>query len=74
MDELDELVRYCNEDNNDADHRQARVLRVFLIASLLGGDTGDVRFYDRQGVWYRHASFSKEQPVGDYQANYHRDT
>ena len=54
---MEQLVNFCNEANNDADHRQARVFRSFLIASLLRGDTRDVRFYDEQGIWYRHASF-----------------
>ena len=53
-----ELVTYCDESNNDADHRQARVLRRWLIDQLLGGDTSDVRFYTDGGIWYRHANFS----------------
>ena len=52
-----ELVTFCNESNNDADHMQARVLRRWLIGQLLGGDISDVRFYTEGGVWYRHASF-----------------
>jgi hypothetical protein len=57
------LVNYCNERDlygrfyNDADHRQARVFRSYLIASLLGGDTRDVRFFDANGICFRHAMF-----------------
>ncbi len=53
---MTDLINYCNESNNDKDHCQARVLRSFLIASLLGGDTSDVRIYSN-GLWVRHASF-----------------
>ena len=55
---MNELVQYCNRQSNDMDTRQARILRSYLIASLLGGDTQDVRFYDENGIWVRHASFS----------------
>ena len=54
-----DLINYCNESNNDADHRQARRLRIYLIATLLGGDVNDVRFYDANGNWYRHSSFNR---------------
>lgn len=52
-----ELTNYCNHPLNTPDHCQARVLRSFLIASLVGGDTSDVRFY-RNGICVRHAMFS----------------
>jgi hypothetical protein len=54
---MQELTQYCNQPMNTPDHCQARVLRTYLIASLLGGDTQDVRFY-RDGVCFRHAMFS----------------
>ena len=52
-----ELYNYCSESNNNADHRQARIFQRYIIASLLGGDLSDVRFYTKGGIWYRHASF-----------------
>lgn len=55
---MNDLVRFCKESNNDMDHRQARILRAFLIASLLGGDVSDVRFFNKDGICFRHASFS----------------
>jgi hypothetical protein len=61
---MTDLVAYCNQKDsqggfiNDMDHRQARVLRSFLIASLLGGDTSDVRFFNANGICFRHAMFS----------------
>jgi hypothetical protein len=35
-----ELMSYCKEDSNDADHCQARVMRNFILASLLGAVVG----------------------------------
>jgi hypothetical protein len=61
---VNELTSYCNQRDaaggffNDVDHRQARVLRSYLIAALLGGDTKDVRFFDESGLCFRHAMFS----------------
>lgn len=59
-----ELTTFCNQRDtaggfvNDMDHRQARVLRSYLIATLLGGNTQDVRFYDESGICFRHAMFN----------------
>jgi hypothetical protein len=61
---MTELISYCDQRTaaggyfNDADHRQARMMRHYLTATLLGGDTKDVRFYDESGICFRHAMFS----------------
>ena len=57
------LIQFCDQRDsfgyfiNTPDHCQARVLRAFLVSSLLGGDTSDVRFY-RDGVCFRHSMFA----------------
>lgn len=55
---MEELMRYISESNNNADHRQARILHTYLVASLLRlTDTEEVRFYNAGGVCYRVAYF-----------------
>lgn len=58
---MEALVRYCAERGpkmNDADHRQARVLRSYLIASLLNVQPTDtMTFTNEHGTMYRVASY-----------------
>ena len=37
---MEQLVTYCKQTSNDMDHRQARILRAYLITSLLGARVG----------------------------------
>ena len=37
---MEQLVTYCKQTSNDMDHRQARILRAYLITSLLGARAG----------------------------------
>lgn len=61
---MTDLINYCNQKDsqggfiNDMDHRQARVFRAYLIASLLGGNCQDVRFFDANGICFRTAMFN----------------
>ncbi len=54
---MDELKQYCRQELNTADVRQARIFMDYIIATLLGGDTRDVRFYAPNGDCFRTASF-----------------
>lgn len=54
---MTELVNYCAEPSNDMNHRQARVFKSYIIASLLGIDYNtEVRFF-KEEVCYRVAMF-----------------
>lgn len=57
---MEELVTFCNQQSNGIEVRQARILRHYLTASLLGGDVRDVRFYNEHGMCFRHASFTTD--------------
>ena len=55
---MPELINYCAERSNNADHRQARVFKSYIIASLLNVDYSvSVRFFREDGVCYREAMF-----------------
>lgn len=55
---MSELYNFCREHSNDVEHRQARKFLSYLISILLGGDCNDVRFYNDDGVCFRHAMFN----------------
>jgi hypothetical protein len=53
-----DLVQYCNQRSNTPDVRQARMLRVYLLAQLLEvRPDDDVRFYDSNGNCFRTAFY-----------------
>ena len=55
---MKQLMQYFKEPSNDADHRQARVWRAYMIACLLDVKATDkVRFYNENGIAYREAMY-----------------